>query len=69
MLADEGERLDAVFSLAHEVNVRETLQEVGQFIACRFLVIDNKCVNWHEGTKLFRRSICDRRQAFNGYSV
>ena len=51
MFADQGERLDAVFPLAHKMNLGKTLQQVGQFIARRFLVVDNERVNWHEGMK------------------
>jgi hypothetical protein len=48
MLLDEREGLDAVFSLPDEVDVGETLQQVRQFIACRFFIIDDECVNLHE---------------------
>ena len=47
------ERFDAVFALADKVDVGKTLQQVSQFVARGFLVIDDQSVDGHT-----RLSVC-----------
>ena len=47
MFLDEGEGFDAVFSLADEMHVGETFQQVSQFVARGLLVVDDERIDWH----------------------
>ena len=41
MLADEVDGLQSILSLRNDINIADVLQQVGEFIARKLLVIDN----------------------------
>jgi hypothetical protein len=48
MFLDQGDGLDAIFSLTYEVNFGETPQQECEFIAGWLFVIDDNCVDGHK---------------------
>jgi fructose-specific component phosphotransferase system IIB-like protein len=57
MFLDEREGFDAVFALADEVDVGETLQQESQFVARRLFVVDDERVDRHGGSTSSARKV------------
>src|SRR5207302_9289518 len=62
MLFDQRKRLHAVFPLADQTDLRQSFQQIREFVARRLLIIDNDYANGHFGNRV---SIGKRANAGN----